>query len=220
MPTPLSPESPAGENPVAPERSRRAMRTCPRSSLGVVLAGLTLAAASATAASPAADYPIRPVPFTAVSFEDGFWAPRLETNRKVTVRHNFAKCETTGRIRNFDVAAGARAGGLRGALRLRRLRRLQGDRGRLLLACLQPDPELDAYLDGLIAKIAAAQEPDGYLYTAGRSRRRPEAAPARQPAALERHREQPRALQPRPPLRGRGRPLPGHRQAVRSSTWP
>ena len=28
-----------------------------------------------------------------------------------------------------------------------------------------PDPKLDAYVDGLIAKIAAAQEPDGYLYT-------------------------------------------------------
>ena len=31
---------------------------------------------------------------------------------------------------------------------------------------LQPDPKLDTYLDDLIAKIAAAQEPDGYLYTA------------------------------------------------------
>ena len=28
-----------------------------------------------------------------------------------------------------------------------------------------PDPKLDAYVDGLIAKIAAAQEPDGYIYT-------------------------------------------------------
>lgn len=29
-----------------------------------------------------------------------------------------------------------------------------------------PDPTLDVYLDALIAKMAAAQEPDGYLYTA------------------------------------------------------
>jgi DUF1680 family protein len=28
-----------------------------------------------------------------------------------------------------------------------------------------PDPKLDAYVDGLITKIAAAQEPDGYIYT-------------------------------------------------------
>ena len=30
---------------------------------------------------------------------------------------------------------------------------------------VHPDPKLEAYVDGLIAKIAAAQEPDGYLYT-------------------------------------------------------
>ena len=30
---------------------------------------------------------------------------------------------------------------------------------------VHPDPELDRALDGVIAKIAAAQEPDGYLYT-------------------------------------------------------
>jgi DUF1680 family protein len=30
---------------------------------------------------------------------------------------------------------------------------------------VQPDPQLDAYLDRLIAKIASAQESDGYLYT-------------------------------------------------------
>ncbi|MGC4033061.1 MAG: glycoside hydrolase family 127 protein [Tepidisphaeraceae bacterium] len=31
---------------------------------------------------------------------------------------------------------------------------------------VKPDPKLDAYVDKLIAEIAAAQEPDGYLYTA------------------------------------------------------
>jgi DUF1680 family protein len=31
---------------------------------------------------------------------------------------------------------------------------------------LHPDEKLDHYLDDLIVKIAAAQEPDGYLYTA------------------------------------------------------
>jgi DUF1680 family protein len=30
---------------------------------------------------------------------------------------------------------------------------------------VHPDPKLDAYVDSLIVKIAAAQEPDGYLYT-------------------------------------------------------
>ena len=31
---------------------------------------------------------------------------------------------------------------------------------------MAPDPKLDAYVDALITKIASAQEPDGYLYTA------------------------------------------------------
>ncbi len=31
---------------------------------------------------------------------------------------------------------------------------------------MHPDPALDAYLDGVIRKVAAAQEPDGYLFTA------------------------------------------------------
>ena len=31
---------------------------------------------------------------------------------------------------------------------------------------LHPDPELEAYLDDLISRISAAQEDDGYLYTA------------------------------------------------------
>jgi len=30
---------------------------------------------------------------------------------------------------------------------------------------LHPDPELEQYMDNLIAKIAAAQEDDGYLFT-------------------------------------------------------
>ena len=31
---------------------------------------------------------------------------------------------------------------------------------------VHPDPKLETYIDGLIVKIAAAQEKDGYLYTA------------------------------------------------------
>ncbi|HEX9186103.1 MAG TPA: beta-L-arabinofuranosidase domain-containing protein, partial [Vicinamibacteria bacterium] len=143
------------------------MRTRPRSSLGVALAGLTLAAASASGAPPAADYPIRPVPFTAVSFEDAFWAPRLETNRKVTVRHNFAKCETTSRIRNFDVASGAEKGAFEGLFGFNDSDVYKVIEGASYSLRLRPDPELDAYLDGVIAKIRTAQEPDGYLYTAG-----------------------------------------------------
>ena len=30
---------------------------------------------------------LEPVPFTQVTFDDTFWAPRLETNRTVTMPH-------------------------------------------------------------------------------------------------------------------------------------
>jgi hypothetical protein len=144
------------------------MRTRPRPLRATLLAAVLLVpAATLRAAPPAADYPIRPVPFTAVSIEDGFWAPRLETNRRVTVRHNFAKCETTSRIRNFDVASGAENGPFEGLFGFNDSDVYKVIEGASYSLRLRPDPQLDAYLDGVIAKIAAAQEDDGYLYTAG-----------------------------------------------------
>ena len=95
---------------------------------------------------------------------DGFWAPRLETNRTVTIPVSFRRSEETGRIANF-----ARAGGLEGGTH-------QGKRyddsdvfkiieGASYSLGQSPDPALDGFLDDLIRKIAAAQEDDGYLYT-------------------------------------------------------
>ena len=81
-----------------------------------------------------------------------------------------------------------------------------------------PDPKLDAYVDGLIAKIAAAQEPDGYLYTTRTINPKKPHRWAGPGALGARARRQPRALQPRPPVRGRRRAPPGHRQDARCST--
>ncbi len=53
------------------------------------------------------DYPVKPVPFTAVHVNDGFWAPRIETNRTVTIPFAFKKDEETGRFDNFIRAAKA-----------------------------------------------------------------------------------------------------------------
>lgn len=61
-------------------------------------------------------YPITAVPFTHVSIEDAFWAPRIETNRRVTVRYDFQKCEETGRISNFAKAGGLQEGDHEGDL--------------------------------------------------------------------------------------------------------
>lgn len=109
-------------------------------------------------------YRYTPVPFTAVEIADQFWLPRLQTNRAVTIPYDFKKCEETGRITNFDKAAGTMPGDHEGIF--------YNDsdvykiiEGAAYSLSLHPDPELDAYLDDLIAKIAAAQEEDGYLYT-------------------------------------------------------
>jgi len=112
----------------------------------------------------AADYPYRPVAFTEVHFSDQFWAPRLETNRRVTVPVCFRRCEETGRIDNFLKAAGKMEGAYEGR-RYNDSDVFKVIQGAAYSLSLRPDAKLDHYLDGLIAKIAAAQEPDGYLYT-------------------------------------------------------
>jgi len=110
------------------------------------------------------DYPIKPVPFTAVKVTDGFWAPRIETNRAVTIPAIFKKCEETGRIDNFAIAGGLMKGEYKGE-RYNDTDVYKTIEGASYSLMVHPDPELDRYLDGVIAKIAAAQEPDGYLYT-------------------------------------------------------
>jgi uncharacterized protein len=125
------------------------------------------AATAATAAAPPKDYPIQPVPFTAVHVQDSFWSPRLETNRAVTVWYDFHRCEETGRIDNFAKAAGLMKGEFKG-IPFDDSDVYKVIEGASYSLAIAPDPKLDKYLDDLIAKIAAAQEPDGYLYTARR----------------------------------------------------
>ena len=111
------------------------------------------------------DYPITPVAFTGVTFDGRFWLPRLTTNRGVTIPYDFRKCEETGRIDNFAKAAGLMAGQHEG-IYYDDSDVFKVVEGAACSLSLHPDPELDAYLDDLIAKIAGAQEDDGYLYTA------------------------------------------------------
>lgn len=116
------------------------------------------------------DYPIQAVPFTQVCVDDAFWAPRLETNRTVTIPYCFRKCEEYGRIDNFAIAAGVKTGAHRGHYTFD-----DTDVYKLIEAAsyslrVKPDPALARYLDDVIALIAGAQEPDGYLLTARRNK--------------------------------------------------
>jgi len=116
------------------------------------------------------DYPVQPVPFTAVQLTDTFWAPRIETNRAVTIPVAFQQCERTQRVYNFERAAAVLRGEAIEDLKPPPYPFDDTDlykviEGAAYTLSVLPDPKLDAYVDGLIAKIAAAQEPDGYLYT-------------------------------------------------------
>jgi DUF1680 family protein len=116
------------------------------------------------------DYPIKPVPFTAVHLNDEFWAPRIEINRTSSIPSAFEQCELTGRVKLFERAAAV----LRGETNVdKRPPGYPFDEtdlykvieGASYSLSVTPDPKLDQYVDDLIAKIAAAQEPDGYIYT-------------------------------------------------------
>ena len=133
--------------------------------LFTLAAMFVVAGATASTGRPAdTDYPIKPVPFTAVKVTDGFWAPRIETNRTITIPAIFKKCEETGRIDNFAIAGGLMKGEYKGE-RYNDTDVYKTIEGASYSLMVHPDPALDRYLDGVIAKIAAAQEPDGYLYT-------------------------------------------------------
>jgi DUF1680 family protein len=110
------------------------------------------------------DYPFKPVSFTRVTLTDDFWSPRLDVNRRVTIPYDFKKSEETHRIDNFAVAGGLKEGTFVG------IRYNDSDVFKIIEGAAyslnnHPDAKLEEYLDNLIAKIAEAQENDGYLYT-------------------------------------------------------
>lgn len=111
------------------------------------------------------DYSITGVPFTQVKLNDKFWLPRIETNRTVTIPASFQRCESTGRVKNFEMAA-AKSGKFCTTFPFDDTDIYKTLEGASYSLSVFPDPALSKYLDTLIDKIAKAQEPDGYLYTA------------------------------------------------------
>lgn len=112
------------------------------------------------------DYPIKPVPFTSVRLTDNFWLPRLEINRTVTIPHTLQKCEETGRIDNFTIAGDLKDGEQSGRYPFDDTDIYKIIEGASYSLMVHYDAKLDNYLDSLIILIAAAQQDDGYLYTA------------------------------------------------------
>ncbi|MDB5205102.1 MAG: hypothetical protein JWR72_177 [Flavisolibacter sp.] len=118
-----------------------------------------------TAFAQSKDYAFQPLPFTSVKLTDAFWLPRIRTNHTVTIPASFARCESTGRIKNFEMAA-ARTGKFCTTFPFDDTDIYKTIEGASFSLSLFPDKKLDAYIDSLIIKVAAAQEADGYLYTA------------------------------------------------------
>ena len=116
-------------------------------------------------------YPINPVPFTAVKVTPGtFWGQRLEASRTTTVPLAFSKCEETGRYMNFIHATEH----MKDPSKTFPVSGFSFDdtdpyktiEGASYLLQTFPDKKLAHYVDSIIDIIGAAQEPDGYLYTA------------------------------------------------------
>jgi DUF1680 family protein len=96
---------------------------------------------------------------------DKFWLPRIEINRTVTIPASFERCESTGRVKNFTMAA-EKQGKFCTIFPFDDTDIYKTIEGASFSLAVHPDKKLEAYVDSLITLIAKAQEPDGYLYTA------------------------------------------------------
>ncbi len=116
------------------------------------------------AETPVSLSPLRAVPFTDVQIEDAFWAPRRETNRVGSIPANLDNLVKAGNIRNFELAAAGKREGFSGPVFMDS-DLYKGLEAAAYSLATQPDPALERRLDEIIAKIAAAQQPNGYLDT-------------------------------------------------------
>ena len=132
-----------------------------------LLAAVTLAAQPASGG-----YPIDPVPFTSVKVApDSFWGQRLKASREVTIPLAFSKCESEGRYENFVKAAKQMHSPVNLGYEVKGYSFDDTDvyktiEGASYVLQTYPDKKLEAYIDSVLTIVAAAQEPDGYLYTA------------------------------------------------------
>lgn len=121
--------------------------------------------AANTVKKTTATAPIQEVSFTQVHLNDGFWSPRIEINRTVSIPSAFHECEVNGRFDNFALAAGLIQGEHKGDFSFDDTDPYKVIEGASYSLAVHYDARLDHYLDSVISIIAQAQEPDGYLTT-------------------------------------------------------
>lgn len=103
------------------------------------------------------------VPCRQVALHGGFWGPRIETARTVTLPHALDCLEADGHVTNFDKAAGGK-GEPSGhhAFDSDLYKALEG-----AMYCLHhaDDTKLRERAENILDRILAAQQPDGFLIT-------------------------------------------------------
>lgn len=97
---------------------------------------------------------------------DHFWGQRLKTSREVTIPLAFRKSEETGRIKNFEKAAHPSEDYKVEGFSFDDTDIYKTIEGASYSLQTYPDKRLEKYIDSILAIVATAQEPDGYLYTA------------------------------------------------------
>ena len=134
----------------------------------------------ATTAVAQSGYPYTQVPFTSVKIAPGtFWGDRIRAAREVTIPLAFSKCESEHRYKNFEMAAYTLQHPGHPGLEtpewdVKKFMGFSFDdtdvyktiEGASYVLQTYPDEKLKAYIDSVLDVVAAAQEPDGYLYTA------------------------------------------------------
>lgn len=105
---------------------------------------------------------LRAVEHDRVKLRGGFWGARLKTHHEVTVPHALDCLEKAGHVTNFDKAAGVFDGPLCGH------HAFDSDLHKALEGALyslqhRDDPTLRKRVEGLLDRILAAQQKDGFL---------------------------------------------------------
>lgn len=133
--------------------------------VSAIFAGVVPALFSASVFAQQNVAKMTPVSFSNVEINDKFWSPRISTVTNVTIPVCIEQTEVkTPRIRNFEKVARAKGEKHEG------IYYDDSDVYKALEAIAyslknHPDPKLQAKADEWIDKIAAAQQPDGYLNT-------------------------------------------------------
>lgn len=107
---------------------------------------------------------LHPLGLREVQITGGFWGDLQRVNSEAVIDHCLTWMERIGWTSNFDRAAGTAQGERAGVEFVdseiyKLLEAMAWELGR------RPDPVLAERFDGIVARVGAAQDPDGYLHT-------------------------------------------------------